>query len=304
MHKVPAVPYVDHWKDLFNLNASFTDSIHRRADECGYTEYIDKYLTFPPPAGPFPEPANNSRTEGCALWEDIFEAVLLTNPCFDEYQIATTCPLLWDVLGFPGSLFYIPDGAFVYFNLTDVQKAINAPLQEWEECSNGVLDTDTSPQSSYSVIPRIIEKLERTMIIHGELDYILLGNGTLLAIQNMTWGGLQGFQAPPTDEFFVPYHEELNLATLSASGVMGTTITERGLTFISQRMSGHMVPQYQPSSAYRQLEFLLGRVDSVTSRAPFSTRPEESSIANGTTSYKRDLGMMRARSFNDVQKWY
>ena len=69
---------------------------------------------------------------------------MLINPCWDVYQVATTCPLLWDVLGFPGSIGYLPEGASVYFNRTDVQRAVNAPIQEWEECSNGVLDDDTS----------------------------------------------------------------------------------------------------------------------------------------------------------------
>jgi carboxypeptidase D len=68
---------------------------------------------------------------------------MLINPCWDVYQVATTCPLLWDVLGFPGSFGYLPEGASVYFNRTEVQKAINAPIQEWEECSNGILDMTT-----------------------------------------------------------------------------------------------------------------------------------------------------------------
>ena len=83
---------------------------------------------------------------------------MLINPCWDVYQVATTCPLLWDVLGFPGSIGYLPEGASVYFNRTDVQRAVNAPIQEWEECSNGVLDDDTSPPSGLSILPRVIEK--------------------------------------------------------------------------------------------------------------------------------------------------
>jgi carboxypeptidase D len=290
LRDIPAVPFVDQWAGLFNFNKTFTADIHARAEQCGYKEYLDKHFTFPP-SGKFPTPSKNASDPGCAIWQDVYDAVMLTNPCFDVYAIATTCPLLWDVLGFPGSFDYLPPGeTTVYFNRTDVQKAINAPVQTWAECSNGVLDTDTSAQSSWEVIPRIAEKLDRTVIVHGELDYILLYNGTLMAIQNMTWGGAQGFQKPPTDEFFVPYHNDLSLTSLSAKGVMGTTHTERKLTWVSQAMSGHMVPQYQPSSAYRQLEFLLGRIDSLTSTVPFTTLPS----GNATTAAKRDLASMRS----------
>jgi carboxypeptidase D len=295
---VPAVPYVDYWKELFNLNNTFLEDIHSRADHCGYTDYINKYLTFPPP-GHLPAPVSGKDDPKCALWNDITNAVLLTNPCFDIYAIATTCPVLWDVLGFPGSFEYVPDGAFIYFNRTDVQKAINAPVQEWAECSNGVLDTDASPDSSLYALPRVIEGLERTMIVHGELDWILLGNGSLLTIQNMTWGGEQGFQKKPSEEFYVPYHDEVSDGTLSASGIMGTWHTERKFTWVEQRLSGHMVPQYQPSSAYRQLEYLLGRIENLSSTVPFTTRQ-----GSNETSAKRDLGSMRMRGANDLLKGY
>jgi carboxypeptidase D len=297
LEDVPAVPFVDKWSGLFNFNQSFMDDIHKRADECGYTEYIETHLQFPP-TGKFPTPVNNTKVEGCSLWNDIYNAVFYTNPCFDVYAIATTCPLLWDVLGFPGSFDYIPEGEQIYFNRTEVQKAINAPIQEWAECSPHVLDTDTSPPSSWEVIPRVIDALDRTVIVHGELDFILLYNGTLMTIQNMTWGGVQGFQTAPSDPFFVPYHDDISLTSLSAKGIMGVTHTERKLTYVQQALSGHMVPQYQPSSAYRQLEFLLGRISSLSSETPFTTLPGSGSGKNDTNSTggygKRDMRIMPA----------
>ena len=108
--------------------------------------------------------------------------------------VATTCPLLWDVLGFPGSFDYVPNGANVYFNLTDVQTAINAPVQEWDECSTidvFVNGTDTSAPSALSVLPGVIERADRVILGHGLLDFILQYNGTLVAIQNMTFNGAQ-----------------------------------------------------------------------------------------------------------------
>jgi carboxypeptidase D len=265
--QIPAVPFVDEWPKLFNFNESFTKDIHERADKCGYTDFFNKYLSYPP-KGPLPTPPEVKK--GCDLWSDIFSAVLLTNPCFDIYQVATTCPLLWDVLGFPGSVPYVPEGTGVYFNRKDVQKAINAPVGKWAECSNGVLNKDTSPPSALSVLPGVIERSKRTIIAHGNLDYVLIRDGSLLAIQNMTWGGKQGFQSEPADEFYVPYHKEYKKSTWAASGIMGKAHTERKLTYIEVYLSGHMVPQYQPTAALRQLEFLLGRIGSVSERSNFS----------------------------------
>lgn len=269
---VPAVAYVDHFAPLFSLNASFTADIHKRAETCGYASFLNDYLVYPP-KGPLPNPPS-ADADGCDLWGDIFNAVSLVNPCFDIYQIATTCPLLWDVMGFPGSFDYLPTGAEVYFNRTDVQKAINAPTKNWVECAPTdvfVNGTDNSPPSGLSVLPRVIEGLNRTIIAHGELDYILIANGTLLMIQNMTWNGAQGFQKKPSSEFFVPYHEDLDLGSIAGAGVFGTTHTERGLTWVEVSLSGHMVPQYAPSAAYRQVEFLLGRIGSLTENGSFTT---------------------------------
>lgn len=185
----------------------------------------------------------------------------------------TTCPLLWDVLGFPGSFEYEP-APWIYFNRTDVQRAINAPVGPWAECSSGVLDTDTSPPSGLSILPDVIEKNKKTIIAHGQLDFILLTNGTIMMIQNMTWGGQQGFQTGPEgwNDFYVPYHSELSDGTLAGAGVFGKWWEERGLTFSTVDLSGHMVPQYQPSSAYRQLEYLLGRIESLGEVSDFTTQ--------------------------------
>jgi carboxypeptidase D len=71
------------------------------------------------------------------------------------------------------------------------------------------------------------------------LDMVLISNGTLLMIQNMTWNGTQGFTSKPSDPFYVPYHDDLSASTVAASGVLGTTHTERGLTWVSVDLSGH-----------------------------------------------------------------
>ncbi|RPA98156.1 alpha/beta-hydrolase [Choiromyces venosus 120613-1] len=238
--QIAAAAFVDYWAHLFALNQTTMDRLHSTADKCGYTRYLNENLL-------------NTSVE-CDVWTVIFEAALLVNPCFNMYQITTTCPVLWDVLGFPGSFTYLPEGAQIYFNRTEVQDAINAPRTNWEECSS--IDVfpqgDSSDPSSWKVLPRVIDKNERTIIAHGLLDFLLIPNGTLLTIQNMTWGGQQGFRTKPFEPFVVPYESQ---------GTMGVTHTERKLTWMEIQSSGHMVPLFQPVVAYRQLEYLIGRIN-------------------------------------------
>jgi carboxypeptidase D len=276
--QVPTVPFLDYWAPLINLNESFMEYAHKAADDCGYTQFLAETLVFPP-NGTLPSPPDNS-SDACDLYNNAQAAMTLANPCYDIYQVATTCPVLWDVLGFPGSFGYVPQDAFVYFNLTDVQKAINAPLQEWDECTNVdvfVNGTDNSIPSALSVLPSVIEHADRVIIGHGILDMVLMWNGTLIATQNMTWNGAQGFSKHPDDwdDFFVPYRATgdtpWDIATLAAAGNMGKYHTERGLTLVTVQLSGHMIPQYAPSAAYRQLEFLLGRIPDLGTNGTFTT---------------------------------
>ncbi|OAX79357.1 hypothetical protein ACJ72_06330 [Emergomyces africanus] len=264
-YPVPSMAFVDKWRGLFPFNTSFNEELHSLADSCGFTSYLKEHLVYPP-KGKLPPPPSYSGS--CDVVDAIWNAATLLNPCFNVYQVSTTCPTLWDTLGFPGSFEYVPAGAQVYFNRTDVQKAINAPLTSWSECSEQdvfVDALDTSPQASYSVLPAVIERLNRTIIAHGALDFVLLAQGTLLTIQNMTWNGFQGFTAEPSSPLFVPYHEDGPVPSYAGAGVMGTYRTERGLTYAELFLAGHMGPQNSPAASYRLVEFLLGRIDDLSS---------------------------------------
>jgi carboxypeptidase D len=96
----------------------------------------------------------------------------------------------------------------------------------------------------------------------------------------MTWSGKQGFQKAPKDVFYVPYHIDYEIESYAGAGRMGTTHTERGLTWVETWLSGHMIPQYAPSAAYRQLEFLLGRIPSLSKVGTFTTQVDEGSLGN------------------------
>ncbi|TIA09834.1 hypothetical protein D6C80_08406, partial [Aureobasidium pullulans] len=98
--------------------------------------------------------------------------------------------------------------------------------------------------ASLIILPKVIEHTNNVIIGQGMLDYIISYNGTLMAINNITWNGAQGFSKGPSafEEFFVPYHSELDLGGLAGSGVQGAWHTKRGLTFATVELSGHMVP--------------------------------------------------------------
>ena len=108
-------------------------------------------------------------------------------------------PILWDVLGFPGSIMQAQSP--IYFARDDVKAAIHAPLDvDWSECSdiNVFPRGDASLPPAFTVLPNAIEKSARAVIVHGLADFILIAEGTEIVIQNMTcesfpsvreWGG-------------------------------------------------------------------------------------------------------------------
>ncbi|KAK2612756.1 hypothetical protein QQS21_001207 [Conoideocrella luteorostrata] len=280
---IVTVPFIDFNRNLFPLNDSFVKEIRRADEDCGFAALRAKHLRYPPEGRlpsvlPGVDAATGKVLPACSISQRVQDAVTALNPCFNIYQVATTCPLLWDVLGFPGAFEYLPTGASVYFNRADVKKAINAPLDvDWMSCSDGPVfegdGVDHSEPPSINVLGRVIDRTQKVIIGHGALDFGLIANGTLMNIQNMTFGEKQGFQTRPVEPFYVPYHSDGADATLAGAGIFGTTHTERGLTYVDVSLAGHMIPQYAPSAAYRHLEFLLERIDSLSSTKPFTTTP-------------------------------
>ncbi|KAG8736653.1 hypothetical protein FRC10_009061 [Ceratobasidium sp. 414] len=254
--EIPALTFAEKWQDVLALNSTFMAQLKKNGDACGYTDYYKKYATYPP-KGKLPLPKQAYRgipnlqniTNQCELWGQVYEAAVSVNPNFNVYRIFDVWPVLWDVLGFPGMATW-KLGSFdnqqspLYFNRTDVQDAIHAPHIDWSECSaiasssptifrvclltSGqdvfVHGRDNSVPVMLSVMPNVIEKSERTVVMHGGIEQ---------------GGGKQGFQTPIQDESFI----------IEGFGVLGAMHQERS----------HMMPQYAPWAAYKTLSFLLGR---------------------------------------------
>lgn len=281
---IPVARFANFWSNIFGFNDSFAATLGPRSTECGYEEYMDKYITYPaveqqPAALPGLQPDQVDYLDGCGLWDDVLSAARDVNPCFSLYTITNLCPMKYDPLGFSDNRFYIPDGSGpTYFNRPDVKAILHAPLdQEWFYCTpNAVFinDTDTSVvdgPGSQPVIPGVVDRTQNVILGHGIQDFILITDGTLLTIQNMTWGGQLGFQSRPTEPLYVPYHSNEDFTNFAGAGVMGTVHTERGLTYFAVGPAGHYLGKDSPSVAFRSMEVLLGRVDGFQSMAPFTT---------------------------------
>ncbi|EIN04304.1 alpha/beta-hydrolase [Punctularia strigosozonata HHB-11173 SS5] len=251
--QIPAVNFVHKYENVFAFNQTFMAELDSIAATCNYSDYFEKHVTFPPKGLlPFPTGTSSSRTaRGCDVWDMIFDAALATNPAFNIYRIFDTYPILWDVLGFPGS-FPQTQLSPLYFDRADVKAAIHAPANvDWTECSNESVfgrGGDQSLPPAFTVLPNAIEKSQRSVIVHGLADFILIAEGTRIVLQNMTWNGLQGFQTPIQNDSFI----------VDGVGAVGTAHQERGLTYYEVEQSGHMVPQFVPWAAFQAMQFLLG----------------------------------------------
>ena len=150
------------------------------------------------------------------------------------------------------------------------------------EPNNASREDQSLGPAQNGVLQRVIEYTNNTIIGVGNLDFLLAPNGTLFALQNMTWNGLQGFQSYPQDqEFFVPYHPEYNGGRLSEAGYVGNWGYERGLTFYTVQLSGHELPGYAAGAGYRVLELMLGRIKDLGTIENFST--QEGDFGNNVT---------------------
>ena len=86
---IPATQMVEYWDPVFNLNDTFMADLNKRSEDCGYNEFIDTAMTFPP-SGPLPDPPKYHTPE-CEIWKDVHPAAAAVNPCWDVYDILTTC---------------------------------------------------------------------------------------------------------------------------------------------------------------------------------------------------------------------
>lgn len=276
--QVPTVPFVKENNNVLGLNDSFVAQLEELDVSCGYADFRKKYFTFPPSGVQPPKFFNSTTDKHCDVFNLAFDAAYAPNPCFNAYMLGTQCPILSDPLGYPTNLQYSYDGMPVYFNRSDVKRAMHAPKNiEWLSCKGPVFlgdggpqgEGDLSPDPIQHVLPRIIEATKHVLVSNGDLDSVILTDGTLLAIQNMTWGGKLGFQVKPSTPIVITLPDLQYSAVFEGNGyggldgaaAMGIQHYERGLMWAQTYLSGHMQPQFQPRSSYRHLQWMLGHID-------------------------------------------
>jgi carboxypeptidase D len=73
----------------------------------------------------------------------------------------------------------------LYFDRSDVKAAIHAPADvDWVECSGNVFpDGDGSLPPALTVLPNVIEKSKRFVVVHGLADFVLIADGARAVIQ-------------------------------------------------------------------------------------------------------------------------
>lgn len=215
------------------------------------------------------------------------------------------CPILWDVLGMSGIANDVPDGTTVYFDRPDVKKALHVPPDvTWTQCKKTPVylggggkggdgqNGDLSVDPIQGALPRVIEATQRVLVANGDFDFVIMTNGTLLAIQNMTWGGSLGFQSQPSDPLYIPLRDIQHRDALASSGLgieqfvmpqgmMGIQHFERGLMWNQVWGAGHMLPAFQPRVAFMQLLWMLGHIDSLGPLSANGTSPAGSAAPGG-----------------------
>lgn len=80
------VPYAVANNNLLNLNQSFVQELESLHESCGYKEYVDTYLTYPPPGQQPPKFFNYSDPAdiACDVFDMIDTAALTLNNCFGK----------------------------------------------------------------------------------------------------------------------------------------------------------------------------------------------------------------------------
>ncbi|KAK1585434.1 serine carboxypeptidase [Colletotrichum navitas] len=282
---------LDYWGPAFSLNETAREAVREIEDRCGYRDYVDRYLVFPP-SGVQPVKIPGSFRYGdyvpeCDALTVVIAAERVANPCFSVYNVLRTCPLPFDPLGFSEGTGYYPAPEPVYFDRPDVKEAIHAPPgREWQFCSRqpvfvgGVDGSQTPGPGSLPVIPGVVERTGNVIVGHGLRDLLVQSAGTLMAIQNMTWGGALGFQSRPEATLRVPHHRHGDAGKGSGgapagAGELGVWHSERGLTYFETPTAGHFLGRDAPSVSFRALEVLLGKVADFGSDAPFTTDAKE-----------------------------
>ncbi|KAG8693432.1 hypothetical protein FRC08_009112 [Ceratobasidium sp. 394] len=234
--EAPAARFAKKNQQLLGLNDTVVTRLQELSVSCGYQKIIDA-ATYPPKGKiPLPNGNKDTITRNCSTANRFYDAAQEVNPCFNIYRVTDKCPT-------PA------DNDEPYYSRPDVQKALHFDnFGNWTECSNVPVFINYDDNSKYSetLFPDLLHRLPKGFSLwHGLVDSILFSEGTRITIQNLTWGGQQGFQKPITTPLVVDGKRH------------GVYHTERKLTYIGFDNAGHMIPQDQPAASLHAFNWVL-----------------------------------------------
>lgn len=84
--ELPTLGHVEANLNLWGFNDTFMEELRSIHKECGYQDYLDKYLVFPA-SGVQPPPGNV--TDRCDINSLVFTEEFSINTCFNPYFIVS-----------------------------------------------------------------------------------------------------------------------------------------------------------------------------------------------------------------------
>lgn len=144
--------------------------------------------------------------------------------------------------------------ASVFLNNNATRAALHAPTsKDWalsvQVYANQVGDPSPEPMVFMSELATNATAKNVSIILYsGNDDTLIAHRGTEVAIQNTTFGGIQGFTRKPSTPWFD-----------DAGNFAGIVHQERGWTYVLFKGAGHLVPAKSPATAFIFLrEFVFG----------------------------------------------
>lgn len=250
--RVTTLPFVEEYQIDLQLNDTTMADLRAQDTACGFDTYRQKWLTFPSAGTQPDENIVFDQTSKCDVLNSMAAPAYEINPCLDIDSIVRQCPTPESWQDMPAESSDVHKQ--LYFNRPDVKEALHAPASvTWAPCNNNVTDFEdytATASSSQEALPKVIDATNRTLLTVGGQNLLMTVNGTLMTIQNMTWGGRQGF------------HEAPSTPLITEQGTMGVTHFERGLMWAEPYLAGPII-QDQPAVAYKLLQWVLGNIDSL-----------------------------------------
>ena len=73
-------PFVEQNNNVLGFNDSFMAHLEKSHESCGYADFLDQYLVFPPNGTQPPKYFNSTSDADCDLWGEVYNSAYAPNP--------------------------------------------------------------------------------------------------------------------------------------------------------------------------------------------------------------------------------